>query len=226
MSKEKFKYERGEARLDCSSHFFDLAEGLKSGVVNFRHGEQMLTLHPSANLEFKLSASRKDDEETLKLELTWPKGTNKALAPALSPSRFQLAPLLDVVESPPRDTQFTDREISVEEQTSGEGLEDASTESTQDLTEVLPMPHAVYTATVLATREQLYELAKESDLEGRSQLDKRELATELARTGIDPMTALSMRDLYGMAQQQDIAGRSTMDREQLIEALLQARDSQ
>lgn len=65
------------------------------------------------------------------------------------------------------------------------------------------------------TREELYEVAKEQKIDGRSQMDKKELLEALYKDH-------KKEELYEMAKAEDIKGRSSMSKNQLIYELQKA----
>lgn len=65
------------------------------------------------------------------------------------------------------------------------------------------------------SREELYEVAKEQEIDGRSQMDKKELLEALYKDH-------TREELYEMAKTEDIKGRSSMSKKQLIYELQKA----
>jgi len=69
------------------------------------------------------------------------------------------------------------------------------------------------------TQEELYSEAQDLDIEGRSNMSKKELQKAVNEQKNSKLEKLSRDELYDKAQEQDIEGRSNMNKSELIEAL-------
>ncbi|MEM7808325.1 MAG: Rho termination factor N-terminal domain-containing protein [Planctomycetota bacterium] len=71
-------------------------------------------------------------------------------------------------------------------------------------------------------RNELYDLARQRDVSGRSKMDKEELAHAIHDSFTDEAADLDDKtrgELYERAQKLDISGRSKMDKDELVEAI-------
>ena len=68
------------------------------------------------------------------------------------------------------------------------------------------------------TKKELYDEAKELDIEGRSSMNKAELKRAIATEKIDDDA--TKQDLYDQAKELDIKGRSSMGKAELKEAIV------
>lgn len=71
------------------------------------------------------------------------------------------------------------------------------------------------------TKQELYEQAQELDIDGRSKMNKEELAEAVNDTGIGELQEQTRDELYERAQELDIDGRSKMNKEELAQAIQQ-----
>ena len=71
------------------------------------------------------------------------------------------------------------------------------------------------------TKQELYERAQELDIDGRSKMNKEELAEAVNDAGIDELQEQTRDELYERAQELDIDGRSKMNKEELTRAIEQ-----
>ena len=69
------------------------------------------------------------------------------------------------------------------------------------------------------TKQELYDKARELDIDGRSKMDKAELQQAVARTETGELQQQTREELYEQAQELDIDGRSKMNKEELASAI-------
>ena len=69
------------------------------------------------------------------------------------------------------------------------------------------------------TKEALYDIAKDTAVEGRSTMNKEQLQDAIADVDMAPLEELTRDELYQKAQLLGIEGRSKMSRDQLLEAI-------
>ena len=74
------------------------------------------------------------------------------------------------------------------------------------------------------TKQELYQQAQELDIEGRSKMNKEDLAEAVDDAGLGELQEQTYDELYQQAQELDIEGRSKMNKEDLAEAIQQNRD--
>ena len=72
-----------------------------------------------------------------------------------------------------------------------------------------------------ATKQELYELAQELDIDGRSKMNKAELKEAVEDTKTSDLPEKTRDELYELAQELDIDGRSKMNKEDLAKAIQQ-----
>jgi amphi-Trp domain-containing protein len=77
--KGRIKFESVMQRNEAVVYFGALLDGLKHGQLQFRHGEKLLSLAPTDQLAVEITASRKDNKETVCFELEWKRCTSDAL---------------------------------------------------------------------------------------------------------------------------------------------------
>jgi amphi-Trp domain-containing protein len=69
--KGKIKFESVMQRSEAATYFGALVEGLRLGQLQFRHGEENLSLAPAQQVVVEVKASRKGDKEKVAFELEW-----------------------------------------------------------------------------------------------------------------------------------------------------------
>jgi amphi-Trp domain-containing protein len=69
--KGKFEFESVMQRSEAATYFGALVDGLRKGQLQFRHGEETLSLAPAQQLVVEATASRKGDQEKVAFELEW-----------------------------------------------------------------------------------------------------------------------------------------------------------
>lgn len=69
--KTKIRFESNLARDEAVSYFKAIVSGLEEGKVNFRQGEESLTLHPADQVAVEVKASKKGDKAKITFELAW-----------------------------------------------------------------------------------------------------------------------------------------------------------
>ena len=74
------------------------------------------------------------------------------------------------------------------------------------------------------TKQELYERAQELDIDGRSKMNKEELAEAVNDAGIGELQEQTRDELYERAQELDIDGRSKMNKEELARAIEQQQN--
>jgi amphi-Trp domain-containing protein len=67
----EFGYESLQDTTSIVEYIEALAEGFRSGNLEFSSGEKAIRLRPSGLLELSLKAKRKDGEASLQLEVAW-----------------------------------------------------------------------------------------------------------------------------------------------------------
>jgi amphi-Trp domain-containing protein len=70
-AKGKIKFESVMQRSEAIAYFSALVDGLRHGQLQFRHGEELLSLKPSEQVQVEVKASKKGDKERVAFELTW-----------------------------------------------------------------------------------------------------------------------------------------------------------
>jgi amphi-Trp domain-containing protein len=69
--KGKIKFESVMQRSEAATYFGALVDGLRQGQLQFRHGEENLSLAPAQQVVVEVKASRKGDKEMVAFELEW-----------------------------------------------------------------------------------------------------------------------------------------------------------
>jgi amphi-Trp domain-containing protein len=64
-------------RSEALAYFSALVEGLRHGQLQFRHGEEHLTLRPSEQVHVEVKASMKGNKEKVAFELEWHGGSGE-----------------------------------------------------------------------------------------------------------------------------------------------------
>ena len=73
-AKGKIKFESAMQRGEAVAYFSALVEGLRRGQLQFRHGDEHLSLTPSEQVYVEVKASLKGDKEKVAFELEWRNG--------------------------------------------------------------------------------------------------------------------------------------------------------
>lgn len=87
------------------------------------------------------------------------------------------------------------------------------------------------------TKKELYDIARERDISGRSKLKRDELLNaiqddmnqeeeEIPAEKMDGLSQMNKSELYDRASERDISGRSKMDRDELLDALLHDKEEE
>lgn len=69
--KAKIRFESNLARDEAVSYFKAIVSGLEEGKVDFRQGDESLTLHPADQVAVEVKASKKGDKAKITFELAW-----------------------------------------------------------------------------------------------------------------------------------------------------------
>src|SRR5690349_616160 len=69
--KGKIKFESVMQRSEAVAYFSALVEGLRHGQLQFRHGEEHLSLKPAEQVHVEVKASMKGDVQKVAFELEW-----------------------------------------------------------------------------------------------------------------------------------------------------------
>jgi amphi-Trp domain-containing protein len=69
--KGKIKFESVMQRGEAATYFGALIDGLRHGQLQFRHGDQNLSLAPAQQVVVEVKASKKGDKEKVAFELEW-----------------------------------------------------------------------------------------------------------------------------------------------------------
>jgi amphi-Trp domain-containing protein len=80
--KGKIKFESVMQRSEAANYFDALVDGLRQGQLQFRHGEENLSLAPAQQVVVEVKASRKGDMEKVAFELEWRRSGDDAAAPS------------------------------------------------------------------------------------------------------------------------------------------------
>lgn len=77
-AKDNQHHDATSVRFDSSmtldeavSYFEAIVSGLKKGTINFKQGENTITLMPPAHLDVEVRARKKRDKEKISFELSW-----------------------------------------------------------------------------------------------------------------------------------------------------------
>jgi amphi-Trp domain-containing protein len=70
-AKGKIKFESVMQRSEAATYFGALVDGLRHGQLQFRHGEENLSLAPAQQVVVEVKASKKGDKEKVAFELEW-----------------------------------------------------------------------------------------------------------------------------------------------------------
>ena len=65
-------------RSEAVAYFTALVDGLRHGHLQFRHGQEDLSLVPSEQVAVEVKASKKGDKERVAFELEWKHGSSDA----------------------------------------------------------------------------------------------------------------------------------------------------
>ncbi len=76
--KGKIKFESVMQRSEAAIYFSALVEGLREGQLQFRYGEENLSLSPAQQVVVEVKASRKGDKEKVAFELEWRRSGDEA----------------------------------------------------------------------------------------------------------------------------------------------------
>jgi amphi-Trp domain-containing protein len=76
--KGKIKFESVMQRSEAAIYFGALVDGLRQGQLQFRHGEENLSLAPAQQVVVEVKASKKGDKEKVAFELEWRRSGDEA----------------------------------------------------------------------------------------------------------------------------------------------------
>jgi amphi-Trp domain-containing protein len=79
QAKGRIKFESVMQRSEAAAYFGALVDGLKHGQLQFRHGEERLSLAPTDQVVVEVKAIRKGDKEKVSFELEWKCSSEDAL---------------------------------------------------------------------------------------------------------------------------------------------------
>ena len=74
------------------------------------------------------------------------------------------------------------------------------------------------------TKQELYQQARELDIEGRSKMNREELHEAVKNATVDDLQEQTRDQLYDRARELDIEGRSKMNKDDLAQAIEQEQD--
>ena len=75
----KLKFESVMQRSEAAIYFGALVDGLRQGQLQFRHGEENLSLAPGQQVAVEVKASKKGDKEKVAFELEWRRSGDEAV---------------------------------------------------------------------------------------------------------------------------------------------------
>jgi len=67
----KLRFEGFLPREEAVAYFEAVIEGLRKGTIQFKQGEEQLTLTPGENVDVELKVARKGGRQKVSLELEW-----------------------------------------------------------------------------------------------------------------------------------------------------------
>jgi amphi-Trp domain-containing protein len=70
-TKEKIEFESVVQLSEAVAYFAALVDGLKHGQLQFRRGDEQLSLTPTERVSVEVKATRKGNREKVSLELEW-----------------------------------------------------------------------------------------------------------------------------------------------------------
>jgi amphi-Trp domain-containing protein len=76
--KGKIEFESVMQRSEAAIYFSALVDGLRQGQLQFRQGEESLSLAPAQQVVVEVKASRKGDKERVAFELEWRRSGDEA----------------------------------------------------------------------------------------------------------------------------------------------------
>jgi amphi-Trp domain-containing protein len=74
----QIRFESVMQRSEAAIYFGALVDGLRQGQLQFRHGEENLSLAPAQQVVVEVKASKKGDKEKVAFELEWRRSGDEA----------------------------------------------------------------------------------------------------------------------------------------------------
>lgn len=69
--KAKLRFESAVPREEAVAYFEAIVAGLRKGAIQFRRGDETLTVAPAGYVEIEVKASRKGAKERVSFEIAW-----------------------------------------------------------------------------------------------------------------------------------------------------------
>lgn len=76
----KLKFEGIVAREEAVAYFEAIVAGLKKGLVQFKRGDESLSLTPTSHLGIAVKGAVKDDKQEVTFKLSWRMGSDADLS--------------------------------------------------------------------------------------------------------------------------------------------------
>src|SRR4051812_17564398 len=77
--KGKINFEAVMQRTEAVAYFGALVDGLRHGRLQFKHGDDSLSLEPTEQVQVEVKAQKKGDRERVSFELEWRLSAKKTL---------------------------------------------------------------------------------------------------------------------------------------------------
>jgi amphi-Trp domain-containing protein len=77
--KAKIKFAAVMQRSEAVAYFAALVDGLRHGRLQFRHGDESVTLEPTEQVTVEVKAAKKGDKERVAFELEWKRTARETL---------------------------------------------------------------------------------------------------------------------------------------------------
>lgn len=71
MGKKEISFEGTMKMKEALGHLEELLSSLKSGTVNFKKGEETISLTPEKEVNFEIVGAQKKDKEKISFEISW-----------------------------------------------------------------------------------------------------------------------------------------------------------
>lgn len=75
----RIKFKSTMPRAEAVAYFEAIVSGLRKGAMNFKQGEDAVSLSPSEQVEVEVKARRKRNRENVSFEITWQTSDETAL---------------------------------------------------------------------------------------------------------------------------------------------------